>query len=232
MKPAPSGRFGAKDRIPLKSRPDVPSAAMADGPGSRNGPRRRPARRRARGPAAAGPDGTAPRADARPARRALGRVRPHGPAAVRPAPRLHRPQPRPGPLRGERRVRDRRRPLADRLPRMGPRGPRPPARLRLPVHPRPVVGPVQHERPQGRRADLRATHLLQPHGQYDHARRRPADADRHDAVRKHATAPAGRVLRPAQSVLLHAAAVRQLRPLPRRRGLQADGLAGQGDAGV
>ena len=131
-----------------------------------------------------------------------------------------------------RRLRPGRGPLADRLSRVGPLRQGAPDPGRLPLHARPLVRPVQPERLEGRLPDLRPAHLprrlrpglavLRAAGQIptpasggSRARRGPARADFF-----------GRPSQFFNARLLLAL----VRPVPRRRRLQAGRLADQGHA--
>ena len=102
-----------------------------------------------------------------------------------------------------------------------------------PYVPRPLVRPVQPERAQGRLPDHRPAHVPEHHRARAVARSSTAQvptAD--DAVREHRRPVQQRVLRPAQPVLLLAVLHAVVRPVPRRRGVQAGRLARQADAGL
>ena len=145
------------------------------------------------------------------AERPAARLRLPGPA-VRSTARLHGPEQRAAARQSGQRFRSRRRPLAHRLPGVGPRRlhGREPQDRRLPVSARSLVRPVQPERAQGRLPDHRAAHVPEHH----RARRlRSSKAGRCRRRRRRSRAPPGRSRRSSSggTAVLHAELTRACR---------------------
>ena len=126
-------------------------------------------------------------------------------------------------------------PIEDRwrigYPRLGPLRQGPPDHRRLSLHARPLVRPVQPERPQGRLSDHRPAHLPRHHG-VGHSRFEESARSRRQTTPFESTArpfEENFFGRPNQFFTPNFFSL-VVRPVPRRRRVQAGRLADQADA--